>query len=308
MTSFSCYWHNATRGWRADRRPIPGARRPFSAATFERLVRCRDLVLVGDSLLLQFWQTLVCLLRRRDTQLSPRWLKRFNEKLCRFGAEHCVLHGGCATFPHMSSRLCYVSDRLLQKPFPAYGLSNTSILVGSTGYHHRTQESFQNAVAAFVGHYVQLPPASRPVVIWSELPAQHFPQHPSGYYQRAWQQYTHCAPVDREAGYAHDWRNRIADSYMKAVGIPILRLWNATQPLWDFHVVSNGRTANAEPDCTHYCLPGPTLQWAVVLTDLLETIGTPIGAACHVRKQQIAETQLFPVEPETKKPKTHRKK
>eukprot|EP00667_Euglena_gracilis_P025957 EG_transcript_30847 len=62
-TSYSCYWHNATRGREVEHRPIPGAKRPFSVATFESLIRCRDLVFVGDSLAGQFFQTVACLLR-----------------------------------------------------------------------------------------------------------------------------------------------------------------------------------------------------------------------------------------------------
>eukprot|EP00667_Euglena_gracilis_P033520 EG_transcript_54850 len=57
ITSFSCYWHNFTRGWEMEHRPIPNAHRPFALAIFESLIRCRDLVFVGDSLAGQFYET-----------------------------------------------------------------------------------------------------------------------------------------------------------------------------------------------------------------------------------------------------------
>eukprot|EP00667_Euglena_gracilis_P020256 EG_transcript_21898 len=278
---------------------MPGAKRPFSVATFESLIRCRDLVLAGDSITGQFFQTLACLLRRPDTQFSVSWAKPWHGKLCPFGTEHCALGGGCATFHHLAARLCFSSDLFLRFSPSDYCLQNDSILVASTAYHHGGWTALMKALGKFTGDYVRMPSPSCPVVAWAEAPPQHFPLHPSGYYRSERLKYARCKPLELEAGYAHDWRNRIADQYMVAAGIPVLRRWNATQPLWDFHVVRNGRTDqfNERIDCTHYCLPGASLLWAVALTDLLASLITPKGTACRDRRRLTPEADLLPREP-----------
>eukprot|EP00667_Euglena_gracilis_P015082 EG_transcript_15662 len=309
-TSFSCYWHNFTRGWEAEHRPIPGAKRLFSLATFEELVRCRDLVFIGDSLAGQFWQTVACLMRRPDTQFSPVWIKIWPRRLCPFGTLHCALKGGCATFPHLSSRVCFYLDNWLHFGPSQFGLQKDSILVVNTAFHHKDSKSLINSLYSFTTDYSQISSPSRPILVWAEAPPQHFPGHPSGYYQGKHMNYTRCAPVDREKGYAHDWRNRIAERHMRAMGIPVLRRWNETISLWDFHVVHSGRTdADAEAvDCTHYCLPSAPTLWAVALMDLLESLIVPKGAACRSQKQSIPlPPLLFPQEKERKRNKYKKK-
>eukprot|EP00667_Euglena_gracilis_P018932 EG_transcript_20181 len=273
-----------------------------------------DLVLAGDSLTKQFFQTLACLLRRPDTgpQFSVSWVKPWHEKLCPFGTKHCFMGDGCATFPHLAARLCYSADYLLRFSPSDYRLQNDSILVANAAYHHGDSNALMKALGKFTGDYVQMPSPSRPVVVWAEASPQHFPLHPSGYYQGKHLNYARCAPTDREAGYAQDWRNHIADQYMAAAGIPVLRRWNATQPLWDFHVVHSGRKDRfVEPvDCTHYCLPGATVLWAVALTDLLASLITPKGTACWDRRILTPEADLFPREAPMKKfhkDKNHKK-
>jgi hypothetical protein len=41
------------------------------------------------------------------------------------------------------------------------------------------------------------------------------------------------------------------------IGIPMLRIWNATMPFWNFHRKST--------DCTHFCDPGPHQVWVYLL-------------------------------------------
>eukprot|EP00667_Euglena_gracilis_P011838 EG_transcript_12121 len=292
-TSYSCYWHNFTRGWEAEHRPISGAKRLFSTATFESLIRCRDLIIVGDSVAIQFYQTLICLLRHSDTQFAPFWVKSFHDKLCPFGKVHCLLHNTCTIFPHLSARICVFMDTALRYGPSQYGVQNDSIIVANSALHHGSEKTLSRSLEAFVADYAQLPRAARPTVVWAETPPQHFSLHPVGYYGGRNLNYSGCVPTDRDVAYANDWRNRVPERYMAAAGIPILRVWNITQPLWNFHVVYSGRV-NAEPvDCTHYCVPGATLPWAVALTDLLETLIAPKSLACK-RRELVPEAELFP--------------
>eukprot|EP00667_Euglena_gracilis_P020276 EG_transcript_21913 len=195
VTSFSCYWHNFTRGWEVEHRPIPGGHRPFSLATFESLIRCRDLLLIGDSLTGQFYETLACLLHRPDTQFSSGWQKLFHYGLCPFGEEHCWLINGCTAFPHLSARICFSQDTGLEVNLSRYSLRRSSVVVANAAYHHYDQGAFARMMDRFAEDYTQLPNLTRPLLVWAEAPAQHFPEHPSGYYQGRHLQFTRCAPL-----------------------------------------------------------------------------------------------------------------
>eukprot|EP00667_Euglena_gracilis_P010361 EG_transcript_10547 len=295
-----------------EHRPIPGAKRPFSVVTFESIIRCRDLIFVGDSLMGQFFQAVACMLRRPDTQFSQGWLgpKTLRKTLCPFGRTHCRLASGCATFPHVDARLCLFWDGLLGFHLSSYRSARESIFVVNTGAHHHREDSrsLLQAMEGFVRDYARM--STPPMVLWSEALPQHFPLHPSGYYQEKHMNYTRCVPTDPGASYAQDWRNRIAEHFTAAAGIPVLRLWNLTQPHWKFHVEGAGLADKLSgiTDCTHYCLPGAPLAWAVALTDLLETLVTPKGVACQERNQPVPLLPHKPGGPKSTKDKRHEKK
>eukprot|EP00667_Euglena_gracilis_P026261 EG_transcript_31465 len=145
MTSYSCYWHNVTHGREVEHHPLPGACRPFSAPALRRLLQCRDIIFVGDSMAVQFWQTVTCLLHDRDTQYSLKWLKTWHDQLCPFGANHCRLVGGCASYPNSSSRSCFFQDKSLKRRlqwFIESGVRNDSILVMNTGLHYLEKKPY----------------------------------------------------------------------------------------------------------------------------------------------------------------------
>ena len=49
------------------------------------------------------------------------------------------------------------------------------------------------------------------------------------------------------------WRNKIATPVWEGLGVPILRTWNQTVPLWSLH--HDYHPNNPHPDCTHSCHP-----------------------------------------------------
>ena len=50
------------------------------------------------------------------------------------------------------------------------------------------------------------------------------------------------------------WRNRIAYPWMEALGVPVMRTWNETVPLWSYH--HQYHPHNPHPDCGHpWALP-----------------------------------------------------
>ena len=43
------------------------------------------------------------------------------------------------------------------------------------------------------------------------------------------------------------WRNKIALPWMDALGVPVMRTWNETVPLWSYH--HHYHPYNPHPDC-----------------------------------------------------------
>ena len=43
------------------------------------------------------------------------------------------------------------------------------------------------------------------------------------------------------------WRNKIAYSWMEDLGVPVMRTWNETVPLWSYH--HHYHPHNPHPDC-----------------------------------------------------------
>eukprot|EP00668_Euglena_longa_P039438 GGOE01050795.1.p1 GENE.GGOE01050795.1~~GGOE01050795.1.p1 ORF type:complete len:179 (-),score=17.48 GGOE01050795.1:363-899(-) len=163
--------------------------------------------------------------------------------------------------------------------FAQWGLNADSILLVSSGFHQSQQKVFKKNLADFSRSYRQLAMYKRPKVIWFETPAQHFVGSINGYWIKG-RKYSNCSPLDLGQAWAHDWRNRLAESFMNKAGISIFRLWNLTRGMWDFHVVHNGRR-DGRIDCTHYCLPGITLHWAVFLADMLAKMIQPKAEGCR---------------------------
>eukprot|EP00668_Euglena_longa_P001880 GGOE01002201.1.p1 GENE.GGOE01002201.1~~GGOE01002201.1.p1 ORF type:complete len:339 (+),score=20.64 GGOE01002201.1:52-1068(+) len=235
MTSTSCYWHNFSRAWELENRPLPGVSHPFSVSKFEELIRCRTLVFVGDSVALQFWQAVGCLMPLKGANLSVHWNKKFNDKICPFGARHCFIKGGCVHFPKISSRVCYSRHEQLpafSKVVSAFSLDADSIVIANTGLHAHAIGVMRKEVFAFLRHASssRVPNTTHPAVLWFETIAQHFPGHPSGYYQPPHHgrvpKYLHCSPIVQDAAYGLDWRNRALDELLEKLNVPVIRLWN----------------------------------------------------------------------------------
>eukprot|EP00667_Euglena_gracilis_P017882 EG_transcript_18909 len=267
MTSTSCYWHNYSRAWDLEHRPLPEASRPFSVSEFEELIRCRTVLFLGDSVALQFWQAVTCLMPLTNARIDVQWLQPFNDKICPFGPHHCFIAGGCVSFPNISSRLCYVNDIHFwnaSQLLLSLGLTEDSIVVANTGLHFIGPKPLLHTVAAFLRafHNPNTTQKSCPTIVWFESIAQHFPEA-SGYYDiRHYKKYRHCSPVDAEKAARLDWRNLVLEDLLRGAGIPILRLWNLTVRMWDAHVVFSGRTdLGYKADCTHFCVPSITQQW-----------------------------------------------
>eukprot|EP00668_Euglena_longa_P011494 GGOE01013900.1.p1 GENE.GGOE01013900.1~~GGOE01013900.1.p1 ORF type:complete len:358 (-),score=23.99 GGOE01013900.1:175-1248(-) len=291
MTSTSCYWHDFSRAFELENRRLPGASHPFSVSEFEKLIRCRTVFFIGDSVALQFWQAVGCLMPLEGAQVKVNWHKTFNDKICPFKAQHCNVASGCVSFPRVAARVCFslrTSLPNLVALVSARGLDADSIVIANTGLHAHSPKELLKDVSTFLSSLSspRFPRASRPTVLWFETIAQHFPGHPSGYYNtsRA-SQYHHCSPIIPEVAYRLDWRNRVLEELLQKAGIPVIRLWELTATMWDAHVAFSGRSDPpfATSDCSHFCIPSITQQWAVALMDKLQEVTSPKPRNCTRR-------------------------
>lgn len=76
-------------------------------------------------------------------------------------------------------------------------------------------------------------------IMWRETEPQHFDSEGGGYRNRRSQQ---C-----RSGKVDNWRNKFVEGWLQkhATNVPIVRIFDALEPLWEFHYGSG--------DCTHYC-------------------------------------------------------
>eukprot|EP00667_Euglena_gracilis_P017123 EG_transcript_18001 len=278
-TTFSCYRRDYQRAWELEHRPFPGACRLFSDTAFLKLIQGRSLLFVGDSIMGQFWSTVTCLLPRNGTQYALPWLNS-NASVCAVEVNNCSTDIPIVTYPN-DARLLYKNDLKLQgttDTFLEWGATNNSIVVVNSGLHFHQPKPYRNRLQRFVNHHLRFiaDHPKRPTVVWAETPPQHFAGTPNGYFdpgrKKKWSA-ARCVPVNRLAAWKTDWRNRLAEGLMAQAGIPVLRLWDATVNLWDFHVMNNGRSDGL--DCTHYCVPGAPTLWAVRLLEALEALLPP---------------------------------
>lgn len=81
------------------------------------------------------------------------------------------------------------------------------------------------------------------------------------------------SPPDHAAAHGVDFRNRLAEAVFLPLGVPLLRVANATRSEWRAHVGLQFRADNEhqqQSDCTHYCSPsGALMLWRELLYNAL---------------------------------------
>ena len=77
-----------------------------------------------------------------------------------------------------------------------------------------------------------------------------------------------CAPFrDINIAHKHDWRNRIADTYLMNTTAPIIRVSEGLYSQFDAHVDGDSTLIPFDgPDCTHYCLHSAAFDYIHLMT------------------------------------------
>lgn len=192
----------------------------------------------------------------------------------------------------------------LALPFLAEVASHRDILVMNTGLHFSS--TYEADLKEFAEWYVQNH-RSLPFVIWKDTPPQHF-DHVVGEYPAGTHPPFSCKPhaqgylnvtADHSLVNWYDgtdqsltqalhsvsqggWRNKVAQSVLGNIGLPMSLTWNETQPLYLFH-----RSNGAGYECTHYCMPSAPQVWIHGLVQTLRSHVPQLNA--HLGAQEFVD-------------------
>lgn len=245
----------------------------------------RRLVLIGDSVLIQVWQALVCDLFASLPADNATNLVRVSSQAD--GRKEVLFVEYNVTV--ISSRWDWwykkgSASNLLGS------LHESDAVVMNFGLHYNEFAGKPPRDADMVDYATALQDLSADIValrrphwplFFAETTPQHFAGHPtgSGYYNT--QRGQLCHPINASQALPHDWRNimlrnrtlSLLPANVYIVALPAL----ITQ--WDAHRETDdgsSQTAHHTPDCTHWCMPSAALHY--VCTMLFSAITVPAPA------------------------------
>ena len=95
---------------------------------------------------------------------------------------------------------------------------------------------------------------------WRETSPQHFATQADGSYKsQSWYHDSRCGP---HAFTARAPRRDELLARLEAAGLPVLKIWRATESQWDLHLEQKTPHTRAKPgpDCTHFCHPSGVME------------------------------------------------
>ncbi len=225
------------------------------------------MLLIGDSVMQQFFSAVACELEREGVWSDPSRFSNTDEV-------QYVKVKGAAKAAHIKflpiyhfvngrwDRVANASMHHMRNALETMVAKvDTLVVVLNMGLHYvdnpvahfsRSDYQAQMTMALSFLHQFALRHASKTVkVFFRETTAQHFPT-PNGYWPGV--KYSHtmklgCVPL-QDASAQADWRNRDIDTIVKTHNlfkVEIVRFYDVTAPLWSEH--PNGHMK----DCTHFC-------------------------------------------------------
>ena len=242
----------------------------FLRSLFTELSRQKGmLLLVGDSVMQQFFGAMACELEREGIWKDPSKFTNTDEvrqiKVDETQTTPAVPVKFVPIYHFVNGRFDRVANASmfhLRKNVEEYVAQHDSVLVlMNMGLHYvsspiahfdRTAyRSQMTGALSYLNGVALAHPNKKIRIIWRETSAQHFPT-PTGYWPGA--RYAPgmkvgCEPI-KEPGPTADWRNSDVRDIVASHGlskVQIAPFYNITVPLWSEHV--NGHLR----DCTHFC-------------------------------------------------------
>ena len=280
------------------------------SAALERL-RGRKLVMLGDSIMLQQWLATLAMmaqlrsdfacpslhgLYKRGWSGMPPWqcAQTLDWQRGVSGLRICYCH----RHPWFSNlkKAVETFSREMHGQVDAAIQPEDVVLINSGLWHQDNLNTTRAAVGGFLKYLDDATSRNRaPTFFWRETSPQHFPEEfaigacedPPTCSHRHFQsaedrQSPSCAPCSEETGWkgcqtAKD-HNDVAASMLSGSGVGVVRIWRDSVADWSGHLgLIRNRAENATLDCSHYCLPSPTVINWTLSTFALLTNGTVAG-------------------------------
>lgn len=191
-TAYSCFFQNTTHAAELDAwRETPDDGNDALRLVLQ-LLRGRTLRFVGDSVMSQVFQSVVCSLHdlQPDARYTVAWAYQewLGPRNCPFGAEHCLFDTACAHYDTLNGSVCMRSALQHESKIFFAGLRSTDVVVANFGLWFGDiipATEYDGNLQRLHDEYAALPPADRPALWWLQTSPQHFPRSPAGYYDAA---------------------------------------------------------------------------------------------------------------------------
>ena len=297
----SCYAHGdfqraqelEFRHWKAKNSQC----QRYTSGRFLEVLRGRKILLYGDSVMMQFWQTLVCAAEedssiQSNMRVSVDWFKHnsssqlyYNEITCPLGAEHCHLHGGDAYFSSLNVTISFrlfgyyekvVENRvvlhntyvpgLLDKLTLRNGLGARDVVVLNWGLHAHTEHDYVRRLQALRSDAAYIKFGK---LLFLETFPQHFLHGYFDFVERSDEIDKRCH--SQGSNTTNDWKNKAANLVLGGA-VEILRVAKELKSQHDAHLGANSKLIKMHvADCTHWCFPNGVFSYAatVLLNALL---------------------------------------
>ncbi|CAL8461602.1 g1133 [Coccomyxa elongata] len=210
------------------------------------------------------------------------------------GGQSAMVQPWCILLPK-DTRICFIRANTglewTQKVLPVFwglGAQPHDIIVGNFGLWAWGEPALQDdldALQRWVHNTTR-----RPFMIWRETSPQYFSTETGDFYG-AVKPYQ-CQPIGGREDTVQllpdgslctqeqslqvvlegNWRNKASTAVVEALGIPVMRIWNESVPLWEFHYESIRNldgTMGVGEDCTHSCHPSTYQIWIYSLYRVL---------------------------------------
>ena len=251
--------------------------RVVAAMFHASLRRGRSLYFVGDSLSVQHFRSLACLLMQFGVPLkteAPISLLTLSGRQCftLWPPNTALLCGIASTEP------CSGRQNPQHKPYssrPGGGLctslarsvgdlrllsGDTLVISDGARLRHEEQGSLSDELSEISHQLHALIPRSQSIgvsVVWRETFAQHFATDSGMYMQGAGGV---CRPVRNSTALRK--RNAAVTALARSFNLTILEAFETSLQRWDDHVALHSSYARkVGGDCTHWCEPTPLLMW-----------------------------------------------
>ncbi len=295
----SCFYQNETdRATRVGRRiwqPHGCALLPFNAEALLRRFAGRQIWFEGDSVSIQMFVSLLCLMKGTEVQtdgIQLQWLSnngraRWNmQKNCKDGAFHCYFGGQaegpqCVDFKH-DVRVCVLeidgTEGLDQVP-------DRAVLIANMGLKFPPGGDIDAVFMKTLADLIERAKTASWKLVWRQSSLQHFEASGDCSYEgiqlaTPGQRRLCSDHVCNYTGSPRALRDAKAIDLLRQSGVDVLWIDGYEQTAQsNVQIESRTDTRTGDQDCTHFCIPGLPDHWNRLLFNYLMSMESPAAAA-----------------------------